>query len=117
MMKKELYFMKKNLIIVFLACLVLCFAYLTYIYFYSHTKPVEFLCDGGNLCYSVMPRIISSLSKTFLVFTFLLIIAIVVLLPFVYRKKVSKSWVIFCIFLLSLIIIASLAMHFVTRPL
>ncbi len=107
-------FLYKILPILFIG-LIFILGNLTYTYFFSHTKPVEFLCNGGDLCYSVLPRMQSSLYNTFLVMALFLIITIFVLFPFVYHKKISKSWIICCIFILALIGAASWIIHYISR--
>ena len=94
--------------------IVLILSWLLYMYFYLHTPSTGYIC-GNNLCESVLPRIISSLSKTFLLISFLTIISIIILWPLVYRRKVSKVWIFCGFFVLVIIIVYFGIVKYVTR--
>ena len=83
-------------------------------YFFSKTQPVEFIC-GGNLCHSILPRVIEAIQLTFFYMTIFLIVVIMVLCLFSHRKKISKTWIVSCILILLVIRGGAYIIDYVTR--
>ena len=115
-MKKVFLNILKNLGLFFLGILVIfVLGWLLFTYFYLHTPSTGFIC-GDSLCETVLPRIISSLSKTCLVVSSFMIVSIIVLCPLVYRKKVSKVWPFCCFFVLIVSVAYFLVIKYVSHP-
>ena len=62
-----------------------------------------------------MPRMIEAITHTFFYMSISLGIAIMILCPFAYRKKISKMWIVSCILILLIIRGGTYVIDYVTR--